>query len=414
MSIRPANKKWRIAYVADSLPPIIKTSSNRNFAFLKELAKEYSLHVFTLADAETLKQSIHSSSTDDLVIHTIPQSPNGWSRISWIKYLVRFTGLDHVNAAYLHRMSSEFEQLKFDLLIVTAGPFNRLWVGEVISQRFKLPWCVDYRDEWTSEGSVRVKSGGTFVTRFLDLFTHSEKSVELILTSTISAFSSVHPQSVKHIGSWIHKKGFVIENGYFKNTFIANNYNLPTNQSIRLAYWGYVHYSQNLPEHLDTLVTVASQHQLAVSIDFYGCLPQAFQALQKATEKSEYVTCNLIKPVSIDQLFAEVILYDALIHSEYQEYPHIPSSKLYDYIATGLPVVLFNNLGGYISEVLKKTNQRIDFDSFEFVQFLSSSEFRIQFRKNIKDDERLKYSREEQMVNVHQMIQFALKTQQQS
>ena len=51
------NRKLKIAYVADNLPPIIKTSSNRNLAFAIEISKHYELHVFTLTESEKVKKS---------------------------------------------------------------------------------------------------------------------------------------------------------------------------------------------------------------------------------------------------------------------------------------------------------------------------------------------------------------------
>ena len=220
-----------------------------------------------------------------------------------------------------------------------------------------------------------------------------------------------HHQSVEHISQLINKEGFVIENGYFKSTFIQNNYPLPSNESIRIAYWGNVYDSQNMREHIATLVSFVHLHKQAVSIDFYGCSERVFQVLLKESLTSEFLKLNLLKPLSTEQLFTEVTTYDALIHSEYADNPHIPSSKLYDYVATGLPVILLNNFGGYISDVLQKTNQLLNFNSSSFLQFLTSKEFREQFRLKLNDDVRKRYSREEQMLKVHEMIQFALKDQ---
>ncbi len=402
-------RKRRIAYVADSLPPIIKTSSNRNLAFVLELTKKYDLHVFTFAEASALKQAA-SLADEEITIHTISQAQSGWRNISIIKYLLRFSVYDILNSNFIQAIKKEEKKQQFDLIIISAGPFNRLRVGYEIHREFKTPWSIDYRDEWNSEGSLRSKVEPTWITRILDLLLPSEKSLELKLTSSIAAFSSVHPQSVQHIRQFIRKKGFVIENGYFKNTFIQNNYELPTNPTIRLAYWGSVYDSQNMQKHLSALADFAQSHQLPIVVDFFGCQEKAFQGFLKVATNNPNLKLNLLQPLPIEKLFAEVVRYDALIHSEYEDNPHIPSSKLYDYVATGLPVVLFNNFGGYISQVLSQTNQLLNFESPEFLQFVSSHNFRKQYRMNVNDEWRMKYSREEQATKVHQMIQFILNT----
>ncbi len=115
--------------MADNLPPIIKTSSNRNLAFAIEIAKHYELHVFTLAESDKLKKVVGSFASDNMSIHTVPQKQRGWQNISFIKYLLRFSQWDILNAAYINEINVASQQEKFDLLIISAGPFNRLRVG---------------------------------------------------------------------------------------------------------------------------------------------------------------------------------------------------------------------------------------------------------------------------------------------
>ncbi|MBI3217920.1 MAG: hypothetical protein HYZ44_00240 [Bacteroidetes bacterium] len=402
-------KKRRVAYIADNLPPIIKTSSNRNFAFMMELIKEYDLHVFTFASSDSIQQTVSPVSRESLTIHTISQSQSGWRSFSIVKYLLRFSHLDIINSNIIHAINDEIKKQSFDLILISAGPFNRLKVGYEMYRQFNIPWCIDYRDEWNSAGSLRSKVVPTLVTRILDLLLPSEKSLELKFTSTIAAFSSVHLTSVENINHFTGKKGFVIENGYFKSSFLQNDYKIPTNEPIRFAYWGSVYDSQNMKEHLIALASFAQLHHIHMMVDFFGCQEKEFRSFQtKEIVGNHYLRLRQISPLPIEKLFAEVISYDALIHSEYEDNPHIPSSKLYDYIATGLPVVLFNNFGGYISSVLSQTHQLLNFESPEFLQFLTSCNFREQFRMHVNDKVRIKYSREQQMTNVHQMIQFAL------
>jgi hypothetical protein len=399
------NKNVRIAYLADSLPPILKTSSNRNLSIIVELAKKYELHVFTLATPPIL---------DGKYFEVIDKKRISiWSILgirsaylpSIVQYILRWSRIDAVNFRYINKMAQVGLENKFDLLIVSVGPFNRLRVGHDVSKKLKIPWIIDYRDEMTSAGSLRIKAKKRNFLRFIDKLLPSDSKMERRCVSSASAFISVHQKSVENISSHIKKKGFVIANGFFERDLKPTSCIATAAHPLRLAYWGTIYESQNMNAAFAAFATLLKKHNQPAQIDFFGTQKEIFDKLKNEVE------CSLVKftlkpPIATKELFEGVVNYHALIHSEYSDNPHIPSSKLYDYVASGMPIVLLNNCGGYISKVLQSTNQLITLEDGHLVNFINSQASRERFAKQINLEARIGYSREEAVKGIKEVIDF--------
>lgn len=399
-----------IGFLIDSLPPINRPSANRGVSFIKELIKSHTVFVFSYSNFSEYDSSVryHFSSEELKKIKSIQiNKPKNVKYLAALQFLMRFSILDTVTRRYLKTISRVHGTNRLDLLIISIGPVERAKVGYRINNKLGIPWVLDYRDEWTSQGS-QLYAKNSLLTRLNSLI-NREVYLERKYTKNIKCFTTVFEDGLMNIQTHIGKKGFLIENGYFLKNY--NSVIKPNNRSVlKIAYLGTFYDSQLIPESLLILNSLLKLWGINIKVHFIGT-NQTIYKTKFGTIFNELgnIEFSILPKVPLETIYRDLPEYDALIHSEHFDQINVPSSKLYDYIALGLPVLLLKSYGGYMTTTLRRTRQLILLSETEFLQdFLTSFESRARFMQDLDNYARSEYSREKQMEKMNEVIKFSL------
>lgn len=294
---------------------------------------------------------------------------------------------------YLFKLLSQ--QTGKQKLIVSASPFELFGIAYKLSKKFPLQWIADYRDDW-STSSLYKGNLGKQISHWV--FRYYEKR----WLSTANCFLSVSDHYVNKISSFLHKKGYLLSNG-----FMAENYqkHYPLNPKFTLTYVGSLYPSQPIEKILDGIVSFIKTKNKICKLEcvFIGIQneAQAMQRIMNAVHGYEEFfkfTTRIPKQEAIALQAASHLL----LICAHENLKGIPGSKLYEYIALRKPVLVYPSDGDIIEETLSKTQQGIFCNSKDEMQ-LALQKYYALYEQNLyptKDDfnEEMitEYSREKQ------------------
>lgn len=237
-------------------------------------------------------------------------------------------------------------------IVVTANPFTMFRFGYLLKKEFKIKWLADYRDDWnTSEFAKR----NTLFQRIINIFsTRSErrwvKSAECI-TSVSDAYQD-------KISRFVKRDGHVLLNGYFAEEF--EGLNMTTDNIFTVIYNGSLYQSQEIEVFLDAfkrLIDEKGRDKIKTQIIFPGLLfdkKQADRVLNYLIDYQEFVKVTTRIPKrAVLEMQAKAHVFLMVAHNGMIG---IPSSKLYEYIGFGKPIIAVPTDHDIIENTLKDYN----------------------------------------------------------
>jgi glycosyltransferase involved in cell wall biosynthesis len=254
---------------------------------------------------------------------------------------------------------------KIDFMIATGGPFALFGLANAINKKHKIPWIADYRDDWTTNEVVTSK---------LEKFSFTaHQSIEKEYVRSCSFITSVSKHYVNKIGSFVNRKGFVIENGYHAIEHLQNEKNVT--QKLQLSYVGTLYPTQY--ETLNLLIAILDvlkeQHKilyknLIINLVGLSVDTQADLATKLVPNFKLHISNNVIcmlpivpKKIALSyQSKADVLLFFSY-YNPVTKKPvlGVPSSKLYEYIGFRKPILVFGNDNDIVFEKLTASKQGV-------------------------------------------------------
>lgn len=244
---------------------------------------------------------------------------------------LRFTSFSNFQP-YLEKLV--FEQ-KPEKMIISGEPFYLFRIGYYLNKRLGVSWIADYRDDWSTNELQMQKRGGSFRKWIANLEAHFEKT----WVSSAEFIISVSDSYTKRITSFLSKKGITVQNGFEESLLEIPAGKLA--EEFILMYSGVLYPSQNLNCILGAL-ELAFHERRPFKLVFLGA---GFDVKEKKRIESmvpdylsDYVevTTRFTRKEAIQKLQSAHIL----VGIAYGEMKGIPSSKLYEYLALGKPVLL--------------------------------------------------------------------------
>ncbi|MBX7202462.1 MAG: glycosyltransferase [Bacteroidia bacterium] len=222
-------------------------------------------------------------------------------------------------------------------MIVTGNPFEIFRFGYLLHRRHHIPWIADYRDDWTTSEVYQKRGLADSLLRWL------ERKSERRYISTAHCITSVSPYYAEKIGRFVKRPGHSILNGFVKSDFVPYN-NLPLAPQFTIVYNGMLYPSQNIKVFLDAFKQLADQfaeHQQQLRLKFPGILflkdvakyvREQLKGYEHLLEMTERIPRQEVLNI---QASAHLLLMVAHTGSK-----GIPSSKIYEYLALGKPVLI--------------------------------------------------------------------------
>lgn len=228
-------------------------------------------------------------------------------------------------------------------IIISGGPFPQFLFGYLLKKRTQTPWIADYRDDWSTD-EVNITKG--LLHKLLNTVNrYSEKK----WVKSASTFTTISPYYQKKISNLVQISGHVIQNGFSEFQKKENIPNLPV-----LIYNGTLYPTQPVELFLEAL-----HHTPDISVSFIGLAVDDAQekrvkdyAKKLRLENRINVTSRIPKQDVMDMQSSST----ALVMIGHKGLKGIPSSKIYEYLSLGKPIILFEPDNDILEEIVSGYN----------------------------------------------------------
>lgn len=236
-----------------------------------------------------------------------------------------------------------------DIIIACGEPFVLFRYASELSKEFSTPWVGDYRDGWST--NYRWDDA-----KFYGLIQKSvQQSVEKRVVASAKLLTTAAPSFSKRLSTLTGRKFEeipVVYNGYFEEKFTGLE-KIPLKQKFSISHAGTLYYFQRVETFLNGLNLFLDKNPSAeITVTFYGLnfYPSQINRIKAAAGKANVSF--------VDKLSHEDMLI-ALASSQIQLLLATPEkhqiyAKIFDYLATGRPILMVENDEGPLEEILAK------------------------------------------------------------
>lgn len=261
---------------------------------------------------------------------------------------IPFSNLYHFALKYCH------DHPEVEAIVVTGNPFEIFRFGYKLHQKTGIPWIADYRDDWTTS-EVNETRG------FLDFFLKEmEKGSEKKWIGTTHCITSISPFYARKIGDFVGKKAHVLLNGFFEEE-LERFQNLPLEEKFTIIYIGMLYPSQQIEIFLDAfkkLVDSNPENRHRIQLSFPGILFLKDVAKRVSDHMKGYEdVVSLSERISRETVLEQQAKAHLLLMVSHKGAKGIPSSKIYEYLGIGRPVLVCPGDDDILDETFSAYNQ---------------------------------------------------------
>ncbi|OOG68610.1 glycosyltransferase family 4 protein [Algoriphagus sp. A40] len=256
-------------------------------------------------------------------------------RIFWVKPAVKF-------------LEDLVKSGQFQAVITTGPPHSMHLIGRDLKRKTGIPWIADFRDPWSQW-------------EFLDtlpmtsLIRKQHEKLEQGVLKEANAVITISPTFQKDLEKLAHRKIHLLTNG-FDPADIPDDFNTKKkeNGKLHLVYSGIIDAIRNPVPLLEAMNTEFSGSEMQVEMTFVGNVSEAIRAfvsenpwLKERIHFSGYVSHR--------EVFGFYEKADALVlilTDTKNAQGNIPG-KLFEYLATGIPILALGDPEGDSAQILK-------------------------------------------------------------
>jgi hypothetical protein len=239
-----------------------------------------------------------------------------------------------------------------DAVFATGGPWTGLLVGKWLAERFRVPFVADFRDPWTMNPLHAVQFAPWLTNRAKQLEQDICAAASRIIANTDElrrAFCAAYP----HVAG----KCETITNGFDDDGVVAGavtdthdhaSLTLGTAQRVELAHFGSVYGPRNPVPLLQACTDLLQEGRIRpddLCLRFVGAwdvVDARCEALARGLERLGVLRRE--EPMSRGACLAEMSRSQCLLALQ-GEFPLQIPAKLYEYVATGRPILVIGGEG---------------------------------------------------------------------
>lgn len=240
---------------------------------------------------------------------------------------------------------------KFDIIFATAPPYTDFRIGAKLKQEFDIPLILDYRDAWYEDGLSFYPTPihRWIVKRMERMVLHSSNRI-------IAYTRQIKEHILKHYPFISPDEIAIIPHGYDEEDFNFEIQSTKPINKLRFTYSG-AFYEGRTPKFfikaVEKLFYERPDIENQVEFLFVGNFPKYFyHKIQKGKLKSSFVFTGYVDHITnIKYLLDSDVLWLMIRHSKN---PHLyATSKLFEYIGTGKPILALVPKNGAAAQILK-------------------------------------------------------------
>ncbi|MBT1705492.1 glycosyltransferase [Chryseosolibacter indicus] len=263
----------------------------------------------------------------------------------WIKPSVKF-------------LESFLREKKIDIIITTGPPHSMHLIGYELKKRNPaLKWIADFRDPWSEWGlldSLRVTS----------LARSLHRKMEKKVLTLADVITTITPFYVSHFEKLAKRKVQLLTNGFDEDDFKGLKHEVKDNFTI--CHVGVINEKCNPRPLMNVIFKLIKENKdfaSKVRIDFVGEVHSDFKSFVEQNKTLSSVTSFVpsIPHKELVRVYASSSLL-LLILSGYKNAEGYMPGKLFEYLATGLPVLGVGPEHGNAADLLKTTSAGVMVD----------------------------------------------------
>ena len=258
-----------------------------------------------------------------------------------------------------------------DAIVSTGPPHSMHMIARGVKKATQIPWIADFRDPWTNIDFIEELNLTTW-----GKASHAqmEKSVLTEATEVVA----VTPTMAKELGAIVNRTVHVVTNGFDENDFQQSVSSNP-HTGFTLLHIGTMNKARN-PEMLwEAIKELCDEHsgfKEAFKLRLIGRIDSAVYASVTKYELGSHV--DLLDYIPHDKIISEQQNADALLLLV-NEAPNaylLYQGKLFEYIASGRPILTIGPDQGDTKELLKELGQET-YANFDDKEGLKSHLFNL-------------------------------------
>ena len=329
----------------------------KRFSFLaREFVRQgYDVHVITHESREWINWKTDASLPQAGRVHRcaeslkLPLPRKGlWSRAvnALLTRLLAPIGWEWLWARAATRKALEIARdLEPGVIIATSPAHAAILAGDAVARRLGWPLIIDYRDPWSAHRWPRWRRGAVsqwFARRIeAPLVRHSEARV-LNTPAMLASFEKFFPRADR-------SRNFVIPNGFDAAPTPAAS--PPTTGPIHVVHAGEIFTGRSLVPVLEAAARLADRYpERPIRVITYGDLPPAELARIRAAGLESFLEVRA--RIAFRELFAELRRAHLLLAVVGEHMVYSTPYKVYDYMATGRPILGIAPRGAALFELL--------------------------------------------------------------
>ena len=266
------------------------------------------------------------------------------ARKSWIKPSVSY-------------LSSYLKNNEIDIIVTTGPPHSMHMIGYYLKKKLNISWLADFRDPWTNiDYYDQLK-----LTKRADRIHHKfEKKV----LSKADAVTVVSSGMITDFKDKVDREYYFIPNGYDEDD-INTGIKIKKSEKFTLSHIGSLTKTRN-PENLWNVLKeiISEDEQFSTDLEIRNIGKIDFsvvESLRKAGLKKYLTTINYLPHDQvIDEQKKSSLLM--LLINDTPNAKLILTGKLFEYLASGTPVICIGPIDGDAASVLQNTECGYAFD----------------------------------------------------
>lgn len=239
-----------------------------------------------------------------------------------------------------------------DLILSTSPPPTTNLIAKKLAEWSGLPWVADFRDPWTNIYYYDDNPQSSWArSQNKKLETETLNRADKI-TLVNSGFFPEHEEAIA-------EKTTVIPNGFDSDHIIKSEKNAEKNDQFTIRYFGSLKANQYPGAFIDALREIADQHPekaKQIAFDFYGSIdPQIKKELKSL---SDTISVRFNGFISHQKMMEQVKASDLLllVIGKTKNSKFVLSTKVFEYMTSGNPILGIGPLDGSAAKLVKKAN----------------------------------------------------------